>query len=865
MWHIIKKDKTLEEFNPDKIITAVSKSADRVGVTLTERNKKDIIHYVKSGIEESELSEIPIKKMHNFVECALDNVNPNVAKSYREYRNYKEDFVHSYDSIYKAAQSIMFLGDDKSNANTDAALVSTKRSLVYQHLNKELYQKFFMRTDELQACRDGYIYIHDMGARRDTFNCFSRNTEFITTDGIASFWDFSDGDEVEVFSHKNIRRKAVVHCYGEQALNKITFKKLYYCNGILRTKKSTVRATENHRWILLDGTETTELKVGDILYKFGNTFKDVNNIHDVWVVDSIKPWNNGIKEEVWCLEVEEDHSFILKDNIPTGNCCLFDVATVLDGGFEMANMWYNEPQSVETLFNVVSDLVPNVAANQYGGITLPEFDKVLEKYCERSYNIYIEEMKELFNILDLETDSIAVHEMLHKPAMDRLYKALLKGFQGLEYKLNTVGSSRGDYPFVAMTFGLSTTHFGKLINKAICEVRKNGQGKAGKKRPVLFPKLIFLYDEDIHGEGKEAEDVFDAAIECSKHAMYPDFLSVDHGYLGEMWKKYGRVVSPMGCRAFLSPWYERGGIHPADENDKPVFVGRHNLGAISMNLPLIYNKAVKECRDFYEVLDHYLEMIRRIHIRTYDYLGELKASCNPVMYCEGGLYGGHLKPNEKIKPILKSCTMSFGITALNELQMLHNGKTIAEDGQFALEVMEHINKRALEFRDEDGKLYAIYGTPAESLATLQATQLKKQLGIIEGVSDREYVTNSFHCSVRENITPIEKQDLEERFWDLFKGGRIQYVRYPVDYNTEAIKTLVRRAMKKGFYEGINMALSYCEHCGYQQLEMDECPECGSTEITKIDRVCGYLGYTRVKGDTRVNEGKKAEIRDRVSM
>lgn len=319
------------------------------------------------------------------------------------------------------------------------------------------------------------------------------------------------------------------------------------------------------------------------------------------------------------------------------------------------------------------------------------------------------------------------------------------------------------------------------------------------------------------------------------------------------------------CRAFLSPWYEKGGMHPADGNDKPIFEGRFNLGVVSLHLPMILAKARRESKDFYEVLDYYLELIRGLHKRTYDYIGELRASVNPVAFCEGGLLGGNLKPTDKIKSILPPMTMSYGITALNELQRLYNGKSIREDGQFALEVMQHINDYTNRIKEEDHILYAIYGTPAESLCGLQIEQFRKIYGIIENVSDKPYVSNSFHCHVSEQMSPIEKQDKEGRFWDLFNGGKIQYCRYNLGYNKEAIKTLILRAMDKGFYEGVNLAMCYCEDCGYQQVEMDVCPKCGSKMITKIDRMNGYLGFTRVHGETRYNEAKNAEIADRVSM
>lgn len=319
------------------------------------------------------------------------------------------------------------------------------------------------------------------------------------------------------------------------------------------------------------------------------------------------------------------------------------------------------------------------------------------------------------------------------------------------------------------------------------------------------------------------------------------------------------------CRASLSPWYIKGGIKPLDETDTPVFEGRANLGVISINASMILAKARHESKDFYEVLDYYLEMIRNLHKRTYDYLGEKKASTNPLAWTQGGLLNGTLHPDDKIKPLLKPMTMAFGITSLNELQYLYNKKTIVEDSDFAYEVMVHINEKIEEFKNQDEILYSSYGVPAESLCSTQVDQFRKIYGIVEGVSDKPYMSNSFHCHVTSDITPIEKQDKEGRFWDLFNGGKIQYCRYTLDYNIEAIKTLILRAMKKGFYEGVNLALCYCDDCGHNQIEMDVCPKCGSGNLTRVDRMNGYLGYTKVKGKSRYSDAKVIEILDRVSM
>ena len=704
---VIKKNGNLEKFDPNRVKKAVIASAERVMVDLTDEALEKIVSRVLELLN-TQTSNPTVEQLHSCCEIALEDINPLVAKSYREYRDYKKEIVHILDKVYKRAQTIIYIGD-KECANIDSALVTTQRCLIYNSLNKELYKKFFLTANEIEACKDGYIYIHDMAYRRDSMNC-----------------------------------------------------------------------------------------------------------------------------------------------------CLFDMANLLKNGFEMSNIWYTEPKTLQTAFNVMGDVINNTTAMQYGGFTVPEVDTVLKKYAKMSYDMYYQEY--------LSIKGEKYKDEASEYAWKKTIRECEQGYQGIEYKLNTVSSSRGDYPFVTFSFGIDQDEFAVMITKTILNVHREGQGKKGFKRPTLFPKLVFLYDKKVHGDGGVLRDSFLTAIKCSEKTMYPDYLSLSgEGYVPEMYKKYGRIVSPMGCRAFLSPWYERGGIDPADADDKPVFVGRFNIGAVSLHLPMILAKAREEQKDFYQVLDYYLEMIRKIHIRTYRYLAKRKASTNPLAYCQGGFYGGNLDPEESIESIMKSSTASFGITALNELQVLYNGKSIVEDGQFALEVMKYINKKITEFKYEDNILYAIYGTPAENLCGLQIKQFRKKYGIIPGVSSREYVSNSFHCGVWEDITGIEKQYLEDRFWDLFRGGRIQYVRYNLSYNTKAMITYIERAMDKGFYEGVNLSLSYCNHCGHEEINMDVCPKCGSTDLTKIERMNGYLSYSRVHGDTMLNNAKMEEIAERKSM
>ncbi|MDE6014198.1 MAG: anaerobic ribonucleoside-triphosphate reductase, partial [Acetatifactor sp.] len=297
--YVIKKDGSKEAFNVQKVINAVGKSAYRALTRFTEEEERNICQFVVDKVNELDVDEIPIPIMHNIVESALEQVKPVVAKSYRDYRNYKQDFVRMLDDVYKKSQSIMYIGD-KENANTDSALVSTKRSLIFNQLNKELYQKFFLTTEEIQACRDGYIYVHDMSARRDTMNC-----------------------------------------------------------------------------------------------------------------------------------------------------CLFDVQNVLTGGFEMGNIWYNEPKSLDVAFDVIGDIVLSAASQQYGGFTVPSVDLILEPYAEKSYKRNIEKYKKLG--IDQKT--------AEEESYADVTKEFEQGFQGWEYKFNTVASSRGDYPFITVTAGTGTGRF----------------------------------------------------------------------------------------------------------------------------------------------------------------------------------------------------------------------------------------------------------------------------------------------------------------------------------------------------------------------------------------------------------------------
>lgn len=314
------------------------------------------------------------------------------------------------------------------------------------------------------------------------------------------------------------------------------------------------------------------------------------------------------------------------------------------------------------------------------------------------------------------------------------------------------------------------------------------------------------------------------------------------------------------CRAYLSDFY--------DENGEMYFTGRANVGCVALNLPMIYMKSKEENVDFFETLDYYLNMIRCFLKRRYEAVANNKASTNPLCFTQGGIKGGNLKPDELIGDIVKSFTASFGITALNELNVLYENKQLHNsDKKFVNKVVDYISNKVDSFKKEDGHLYALYGVPAESLAGTQREQFVNKYGIIENVSDKSYFSNSFHCHVSAEISPFEKQNQEFELFHKINGGHIQYTRVDTT-KPNVVKGIVLRGMSMGFYSGINANKSFCEDCGWgpeKDVEVTCCESCGSHNILEINRVCGYLGYSKQKQGTRFNESKESELRDRVSM
>lgn len=517
------------------------------------------------------------------------------------------------------------------------------------------------------------------------------------------------------------------------------------------------------------------------------------------------------------------------------NCCLFDMGKVLKGGFTYKGVSYKEPNSIRTACSMLEDVMNSARLQQYGGFTVPEIDTILAPYVKKTWVSYYE----MVSGSDIDADEFA-NEMT--------WKDLVQGMESIEHSLHMVNNT-----FITFTFGLDTTLFGQMVSQAILQVRRAGLGTTGV--PAVFPKLVFLYTDKLHGVGMENEHIFASAILTSSKCMYPDYLSLDEGYLGEVYSRTGKAISPMGCRAFLSDY--------KNEEGESVFIGRGNCGAVTLNLPRFALKAEGDLDKFFKLIDDNFHKAMKVHLFTYNRMKKVKAKTNPLFFVHGGCHI-QLDYEDTIEKAIDTFTWSIGYIGLDETVKALTGQQLHENHGLGVHILEHIDKLIQEAKEETGLRLAMYSTPAESLCYKFLEKDKEEFGVIEGVTDKAYYTNSFHMDVNAKLDVDQKMQLELPMFNIATGGRIVYNEYPHTKNKKAIMDCVRYAMSLGLYYGINLQLDTCLGCGHQDEIEGACPKCGSTNILSINRICGYLGYTSTDtGDNAVNKGKYDEIVRRV--
>lgn len=377
---VVKRDKTFEEYSYDKIKKAITKSSERISHKMTRKEHSKLKSLIEIEIEDYK-DEITVEELHGIVEKVLQYVNKDIAQSYMNYRNYKKEFELNMLKNMES-QAIKILNEvDRDNSNSNTRYNATKRTEIAKSFSKELYQKMFLSVDELQAMKDGYIYVHDLSDM--------------------------------------------------------------------------------------------------IIRQF--------------------------------------------------NCCLLNVKNVFDGGFELESIKYNEPKRIKTAVGQLGDIIIQVSGQSFGGLSIPECDKVLAKYYKMTYEYYYKKY------IKYGLNEDYAKEEARKDSYDEMKQAI----QGLEIKINTTGSSRGSYPFVTVSFGDVNDEWEADVCKAFLQVRLEGHGEEGKKKRLIFPKLIFIHNEDKHNDGKEFEWLFDYSIKVSSVTMYPD-------YIGKGQRREGKNITPMG-------------------------------------------------------------------------------------------------------------------------------------------------------------------------------------------------------------------------------------------------------------------------------------------------------------------------------
>lgn len=423
--------------------------------------------------------------------------------------------------------------------------------------------------------------------------------------------------------------------------------------------------------------------------------------------------------------------------------------------------------------------------------------------------------------------------------------------QALLYQVNSTTSCSGQTPFITLSLGLSTTRFGRLISKCYLEVHKKGLGK-DETTPV-FPKVLFFLEDGINMKPTDPNyDLKVLAMETAAKRIYPDFVSVPLNKL-VTGSSTGDVTS-MGCRSFLGKW--------EDENGEEKYLGRSNLGVVSLSLPMIALESTSE-EEFFRNLTYHMDLAFDAHMCRVERLKSTKARYNPVMYMEGAL--ARLDPEETIEQLFYDGYMSISIGYVGVAEMLKI-MNHEQDKEFAMKVLQFMKDRCDKYKKETRLAFSLYGTPAESLCYRFAKCIENKY---PGVLEHEYLTNSFHQPVWIESTPFEKWDYEEGFAMISSGGNIGYVETPnLSNNLEALESLIDFAYNKIPYFGINQPVDHCLKCGFEgEFDVDKdgfkCPECENRDESTISVIRRVSGYLSSPNSRPFNTGKQEEVINRV--
>lgn len=554
------------------------------------------------------------------------------------------------------------------------------------------------------------------------------------------------------------------------------------------------------------------------------------------------------------------------------NCALINLDDMLQNGTVINGTLIEKPHSFSTACNIATQVMAQVASNQYGGQS--ETLSHLAPFVDVSRQKLRSEIREEFETLlkDKIIEQIPNDDVINNLAEKRLKDEIKRGVQTIQYQINTLMTSNGQTPFVTIFMYLGEVAEGRLrddlaliIEEVVKQRYEGTKNEKGVFVTPAFPKLVYVLEEDNIHEDSKYFYLTKLCAKCSAKRLVPDYVSEKKMFEYKVDKNgNGHCYPPMGCRSFLTPFIDKEG--------KPKYYGRFNCGVVTINLVDVALSANKDFKKFWEIMEERLELCHRALQCRHQHLRGTISDVSPIHWQYGAI--ARLQKGETIDKLLYGgyCTISLGYAGLYECVLAMTGKshTDEEAKAFALEVMQKLNDKCKEWKEEEHIDYSVYGTPIESTTYKFAKALQKRFGVIKDITDHDYITNSYHVNVREKIDAFTKLKFESEFQKLSPGGAISYVETSnLSHNIDAVMEVLKYIYDNIMYAELNTKSDYCQVCGYDgEISIKEsesgrlyweCPNCGNKDQRKMNvcrRTCGYLG------SQFWNQGRTEEIRDR---
>ena len=663
-------------------------------------------------------------------------------------------------------------------------------------------------------------------------------------------------------------------CKEEEEISIDDIEQMVFNKLITKKQRLTARAYERYRSIREYQREenTIDDKIWGLINQKDENIKDNSNknpalistMRDLVAEEVSKDITLRMMLPAHIAQAHDDGLIYIHDMghylNPSFNCCLVNLKDMLEHGTVINNKLITKPHSFRTACTIATQIIAQVASGQFGGQTI-SISHLAPFVRISKGRIHDEVTAEIRKFSGVEVDENIIDEIVS----ERLQREIKDGIQTFQYQINTLQTSNGQAPFLSVFMYINedeeyVEETVMLIEEMLRQRIRGMQNEVGAWITPAFPKLLYVTDENNIHKDSEYYWLTELACECVSKRMMPDFLSAK--ILKQNYE--GNVVGPMGCRAFLSPY--KGAVNNVEGQYK--LWGRFNMGLTSLNLADVGLSAEGDLEEFWKILDDRLALCYESLMLRYDKLKNVTSDVSPIHWQYGAI--ARLGKHEPIYPLLQDgyATITLGYIGLYECiqALIHASHTSPEGEKLAVEIMTHIKATVNKWKKDTGLGFALYGTPSESLTDRFARLTRKRWGVIEGITDRDYLTNSYHVFVQEEINPFDKLKFESQFHPISSGGAISYIEMPnMKNNVAAIENVVRYMYDNVQYAEFNTKLDYCMECGYDgEMLCDDdmqwyCPNCGNRDTDRMNivrRTCGYLG------ENLWCKGRTQEIKER---